>query len=128
MFEFRPLLRQWERSGLVEVHRNTPVTDVRERPDGRLAVPLPGGTVVVDRVIAAHGTTPAALPVTGLPLVGPGLPVLDDRTLSPEGAPGLHVTGAHASLSIGPAARNIDGMRIAAGQIAAALDRPGAAL
>jgi len=124
MFEFRPLLRRWAEQGCLSIHRHTTVTRIRERPDGRLLVMLSdGATRPVDQVIAAHGTSPAALPVDGLRFVLPNLPILDDDTLEPAGAAGLHVIGAHAGMSVGPAARNIDGMRVAARLIADAIDR-----
>jgi hypothetical protein len=54
-------------------------------------------------------------------------PVLDDATLAVAGTTGLYVTGALAGLSVGPAARNIDGMRVAAGRIAEGLAAEGLA-
>jgi len=124
MFEFQPLLRGWQENGCLSVYRHTSISGVRELADGRLSVLLSNGTTrVVDQAVAAHGTTPTPLPVEGLSSYLPNMPLVDDDTLEPVGRPGLHVMGAHAAMSIGPAARNIDGMRVAAQQIAAAFDR-----
>ncbi len=124
MFEFQPFLRSWHENGCLSVHRHTSVTGISELADGRLSVSLSSGaTHVVDQAVAAHGTSPTPLPVDGLSDLLPNLPLVDDETLEPMGRKGLHVMGAHAAMSIGPAARNIDGMRVAAQQIAAAFDR-----
>lgn len=122
MYEFRPLLRHWEAEGCLLVYRQRTLVEVRA---GRsLSLLLDGGTWVrgVDRLVAALGTEPAGLPVAPReqPLVG-GFPVPRDDTLELPGPPGLFVTGVHASLALGPAARNIDGMRVAAARIARGL-------
>ena len=125
MFEFQPLLRNWALHGCLSIHREVTGMTIREHDDGRLLVSLSDGTTrAVDQVIAAHGTSPSPLPVGGLQFVLPNLPVLDDDTLEPVGSSGVHMMGAHAGMSIGPAARNIDGMRVAAQLIADAFDRP----
>jgi len=130
MFEFRPLLRAAEADGRLTVHRGRAVCGVTPLAGGRAAVRLAGGGEVAgDRVLLALGTTLS----TGaglLPdhLVGDrdGWPDLDERTLCYRHAPRVFAVGAAAGMVLGPAARNIDGHRVAtarvAGSIAARLE------
>jgi hypothetical protein len=48
-------------------------------------------------------------------------PVLDDETLEVVDAPNVFAAGALASLSLGPAARNVGGARLAAERIVPAI-------
>ncbi|MFI9202014.1 hypothetical protein [Streptomyces sp. NPDC053048] len=50
-----------------------------------------------------------------------GLPLVHEETMELAGTARLYVMGALASLALGPAARNIDGHRVAAARITAAL-------
>ncbi|RJO94823.1 hypothetical protein D3D03_16325 [Exiguobacterium sp. RIT452] len=46
-----------------------------------------------------------------------GFPVLNDSTLEAEGLKNLFIASSHSALSLGPAAKNIDGARIASERI-----------
>jgi hypothetical protein len=50
-----------------------------------------------------------------------GWPVLDERTLSYRGTGRVMAVGAAAAMVLGPAARNIDGHRVATARAAAAV-------
>jgi cation diffusion facilitator CzcD-associated flavoprotein CzcO len=120
MFEFRPLLREAEASGQLTVHRGRTVTGV-EPGAVRLA---DGGRIAGDHVVLALGTTPSIgdglLPAE---LVGArdGWPDLDERTLAYRAAPRVFAVGAAACMVLGPAARNIDGHRVATARVAATI-------
>jgi len=120
MFEFRPLLREAEASGQLTVHRGGTVIGV-ERGAVRLA---DGDRIVGDHVVLALGTTPSIgdglLPAD---LVGArdGWPDLDERTLAYRRAPRVFAVGAAACMVLGPAARNIDGHRVATARVAATI-------
>jgi glycine/D-amino acid oxidase-like deaminating enzyme len=128
MFEFRPLLQRWQQEGRLQVVRNRTVVDIDQATDGSLTLRLDDGHRIggVARVLAAHGTQPARLPLGSRYQRVGGYPRLDDSTLELAGQPGVYVAGAQASLSVGPAARNIDGARIAALRITRALTANGA--
>jgi len=117
MFEFRPLLEAAEADGRLTVHRGVDVEGVTDKgvvlTDGRLV----GG----DHVTLALGTVPTI--GTGLlsdDQVGArdGWPDLDERTLEYRNAPRVFAAGAAACMVLGPAARNIDGHRVATARIA----------
>jgi len=117
MFEFRPLLREAEADGRLIVHRGAMVAAVE---DG--AVRLADGTSVRgDHVWLALGTVPSI----GHGLLSPevvaardGWPGLDARTLAYRGAPRVFAAGAATCMVLGPAARNIDGHRVATARVA----------
>jgi cation diffusion facilitator CzcD-associated flavoprotein CzcO len=117
MFEFRPLLEAAEADGRLSVHRGAGVHAVSDK-----CVELVGGLLVHGKhVTLALGTVPS----TGaglLPdeLVGArdGWPDLDERTLAYRRAPRVFAAGAAACMVLGPAARNIDGHRVATARIA----------
>lgn len=97
--------------------------DLTARPDGDGAVvEFAGATLSVDRVWCATGSVPDLrvdptldrLAVDGAPHVD-GWPVLDDRL---QWLDGLHVIGALAALTLGPAAGNLGGARAAADRLA----------
>jgi hypothetical protein len=50
-----------------------------------------------------------------------GWPDLDERTLAYRRAPRVFAVGAAAGMVLGPAARNIDGHRVATARVAAAI-------
>jgi cation diffusion facilitator CzcD-associated flavoprotein CzcO len=117
MFEFRPLLTAAETDGRLTVHRGAGIHAVT--PSG---VELDDGRMVSgDSVTLALGTVPSI--GTGLlpgELVGArdGWPDLDERTLAYRRAPRVFAAGAAACMVLGPAARNIDGHRVATARIA----------
>lgn len=124
MFEFAPLLRRAEADGRLIVYRGGTVEAVTSGA-GTAAVRLASGDVVAgDHVVLALGTAPPAserlLPehVTG---TREGWPDLDERTLAYRRAPRVLAVGAAAGMVLGPAARNIDGHRVATARVAAAV-------
>ena len=126
MFEFRPGLQAAERDGRLTVHRSRAVTEVSCAPDGALVRLSDGGTITADRVALALGTTRSI--GTGLlpdHAVGErdGWPDLDEATLAYRGAPRVFAVGAAAGMVLGPAARNIDGHRVATARVADAVAR-----
>lgn len=125
MFEFRPLLQAAEADGRLTVHRGAPVEGVAGLPGGRAAVRLAGGAEVSgELVLLALGTTVSS----GAGLLPPhlagdrdGWPDLDERTLAYRRAPRVFAVGAAAGMVLGPAARNIDGHRVATARVAATI-------
>jgi cation diffusion facilitator CzcD-associated flavoprotein CzcO len=117
MFEFRPGLRAAEADGRLTVHRGTEVRAVTED-----AVTLADGTVVTGDVVRlALGTTPSigtGLLPDDVIAARDGWPDLDERTLAYRAAPRVFAAGAAACMVLGPAARNIDGHRVATARIA----------
>ncbi|KDN18882.1 FAD/NAD(P)-binding protein [Amycolatopsis rifamycinica] len=127
MFEFRPLLERAEAEGRLVVHRGEAITGVTAGAGGTVMLRLAGGRRVTgDHAVLALGTTPE----TGRGLlpeeaVGErdGWPELDERTLAYAYAPRVSVVGAAAGMVLGPAARNIDGHRVATARVAEAIAR-----
>lgn len=122
MFEFRPQLRSAEVDGRLAVHRGRAVTALTSEAGGCAAVRLSNGDRIVgNHVVLALGTTVSTgdrlLPAH---VVGArdGWPDLDERTLAYRGAPRVFVLGAAACMALGPAARNIDGHRVATARVA----------
>ncbi|WP_020670858.1 FAD-dependent oxidoreductase [Amycolatopsis nigrescens] len=125
MFEFRPLFERAEAGGGLVVHRGRAVAAVSAAGDGTAFVRLADGDLVTgERVVLALGTTPATggdlLPdaVAG---TRDGWPELAGDTLAFRRAPRVLAVGAAAAMVLGPAARNIDGHRVATARVAAAV-------
>ncbi|MGX7826127.1 FAD/NAD(P)-binding protein [Actinokineospora sp. 24-640] len=120
MWEFRPLLAAAEADGRLRVHRGTAV-DAVDHGKVRLA---DGHVVTGDHVALCLGTTPSIgaglLPDAVVDAVD-GWPDLDPRTLSYARAPRVFAVGAAAAMALGPAARNIDGHRVATARVAGAV-------
>ncbi|HEU5475363.1 MAG TPA: FAD/NAD(P)-binding protein [Actinophytocola sp.] len=123
MFEFRPLLARAEADGRLVVHRGRPVSAVTAKPHGPVRTELADGTWVEgDHLVLALGTTVstgAALLPDGLAGPRDGWPDLDERTLAYRNASRVFTVGAAAGMVLGPAARNIDGHRVATARVAA---------
>jgi len=120
MFEFQPLLTAAEANGRLAVHRGN---GIRAVDDAHVEL-ADGRRVTGDQVLLALGTTPSI--GTGLlpdESVGArdGWPDLDERTLAYRHAPRVYAAGAAACMVLGPAARNIDGHRVATARIAGAI-------
>ena len=125
MFEFRPLLERAEAEGRLVVHRGEAVKEVSSGVTGTAVVRLESGRRVdADHIVLALGTIPSIgtglLPI-GLVGARDGWPDLDEATLSYRHAPAVSVVGAAAGMVLGPAARNIDGHRVATARVAAAV-------
>ncbi|MFJ7219508.1 FAD-dependent oxidoreductase [Amycolatopsis sp. NPDC098790] len=121
MFEFRPSLQRAEAEGRLVVHRGLAVAGIAAGPRVRLA---DGTRIGADHVVLALGTTPAAEAALLPPEVAAardGWPDLDERDLSYRRAPRVSAVGAAAAMVLGPAARNIDGHRVATARVAAAV-------
>jgi glycine/D-amino acid oxidase-like deaminating enzyme len=124
MFEFRPAFQRAEQEGRLTVHRGFAVTEVASAPDGAVVRMSDGGTIAAERVTLALGTTPSIgaglLPGHALG-ERDGWPDLDGATLAYRRAPRVFAVGAAASMVLGPAARNIDGHRVATARVADAV-------
>jgi thioredoxin reductase len=117
MFEFQPILRDAEARGQLVVHRGQAVTEVSPGT----VVLADGSRIGADHVVLALGTLMAN--GTGLlpnRVVGArdGWPDLDERTLAYRREPRVFAVGAAAGMVLGPAARNIDGHRVATARVA----------
>ena len=125
MYEFRPLLRRAESAGQLAVYRGRAVTGIGSGPGGTVTVRLADGEAIeTNHVVLALGTTPSA----GENLLPPhvagiknGWPDLDPSTLAYTRAPRVFAVGAAAGMVLGPAARNIDGHRVATARVTAAI-------
>jgi len=124
MYEFRPALHRAEADGRLTVHRGRAVTGVTSRRDGPAVDLAGGGRLAGDHVVLALGT---AVSAGDHLLPGPvvrardGWPDLDERTLAYRAAPRVFAVGAAAGMALGPAARNIDGHRVATARVAPAV-------
>lgn len=122
MFEFRPLLTDAEAAGRLTVHRDRVLNSIASHSGGGAVLRFAGGApVVADQVVLALGTRPSI----GADLLAPelvgardGWPALDRRTLAYRHAPRVFAVGASACMELGPAARNIDGHRVATARVA----------
>jgi hypothetical protein len=124
MYEFRPLLRQAEADGRLVVHRGRQVSEIGSGTGGVTVRLTEGQPVVADRAVLALGTvvsTGRGLLPAGVVGDEHGWPELDERMLNYRGASRVLAVGAAAAMVLGPAARNIDGHRIATARVAAAV-------
>ncbi|HEX6521706.1 MAG TPA: FAD-dependent oxidoreductase [Streptosporangiaceae bacterium] len=125
MFEFRPLLESAEASGQLTVHRGHAVAGFVGGLRGPAGVRLADGSVIAgNHVVLALGTSPSAgedLLPSSLTGARDGWPDLDEATLTYRRAPRVLAVGAAAGMVLGPAARNLDGHRVAAARAAAAV-------
>ncbi|MEJ3747481.1 NAD(P)-binding domain-containing protein [Actinomycetes bacterium KLBMP 9797] len=125
MFEFRPLLRAAAADGRLTIHGGRSIAEVRPAGEGTVRVRLRDGERVEgDHAVLALGTTVTTgerlLPASVVRLRD-GWPDLDERTLAFRAAPRVFAIGAAACMALGPAARNIDGHRVAAARVAPAI-------
>jgi hypothetical protein len=128
MFEFRPLFERAEASGQLSVHRGQTVVGFADGCPGQAGMRLADGSVVAgDHVVLALGTRLPAREKGADPMPArltgdrDGWPDLDEDTLAYRRAPRVLAVGAAAGMVLGPAARNIDGHRVAAARAAAAV-------
>ncbi|MER5861484.1 FAD/NAD(P)-binding protein [Streptomyces sp900105245] len=125
MFEFRPRMQAAEADGRLIVHRGRAVTGLLPERAGRVAVRLSDGErVVTDHAVLALGTavsTGDRLLPAGVTAARDGWPDLDEKTLAFRNAPRVFAVGAAAGMVLGPAARNIDGHRVATARVATAV-------
>ena len=123
MFEFRPLFERAEANGHLTVHRGHAVAGLASGLGRQAGVRLADGAVIAgDHVVMALGTRlPAGADLLPPELTGArdGWPDLDEDTLAYRRAPRVLAVGAAAGMVLGPAARNIDGHRVAAARAAA---------
>lgn len=120
MFEFQPLLLAAEADGRLRVHRGSQVTDLSDH-----RVRLGGGTdITAESIVLALGTTiddGAQLLPAGAVGARDGWPELNPQTLAYARAPRVFAVGGAATMVLGPAARNIDGHRVATARVATAI-------
>ena len=117
MFEFRPMLTEAEADGRLTVRRGAAVAAVE---DGGVLL-ADGVSVRGDHVWLALGTVPSigdGLLPAEVVAARDGWPDLDERTLAYCGARRVFAAGAAACMVLGPAARNIDGHRVATARVA----------
>ncbi len=122
MFEFRPLLEAAEADGRLVPHRGRAVTAITGSDGGGTVVELADGTEVAGQhAVLALGTefSPGAslLPDHVVDAMD-GWPDLDERSLCYRRAPDVFTVGVLAGMVLGPAARNIDGHRVATARVA----------
>lgn len=120
MLEFRPLLRAAEADGRLTVLRDADVQGITAHRSTPTLI-TGRGQVTAERIVLALGTTPSS----GAGLLPPdvvaardGWPDLDPRTLAYRASGRVFAAGAAAGMVLGPAARNIDGHRVATARIA----------
>ncbi len=125
MFEFQPGLAAAERDGRLVVHRGRAVTTIRSGPAHEVEIGFRDGDPVrAGQVRLALGTTPSigtGLLSDSVVAARDGWPDLDARTLAYRAAPRVFAVGATACMVLGPAARNIDGHRVATARVAGAV-------
>lgn len=124
MFEFRPLLLEAESSGQLSVHRDARITQVSSEVEGiRVELANGAGSLRGSGVALALGTVPIS-PSTVLgssfSIADDGWPSLSDQ-LEFEDHRNVFAVGALTCMVLGPAARNIDGHRVAAERVADAI-------
>jgi hypothetical protein len=122
MFEFQPLLRGAEATGRLTVHRGQAVTEVAPGT----VVLADGKRIGADHVVLALGTAMAngaGLLPKQLVAATDGWADLDERTLAYRREPRVFAVGAAAGMVLGPAARNIDGHRVATARVATSIAR-----
>lgn len=115
MLEFVHLFEALEETSQIQVYRGSTVEHVGETSAGKLDIHLSSGAAVAaDRIIVATGLVPnhQLLPEETL-LLDEKYPLLNEDTLEVKDLKNFHVAGALASLALGPAAKNIDGLRLA---------------
>jgi cation diffusion facilitator CzcD-associated flavoprotein CzcO len=124
MFEFRPTLQRAEADGRLVVHRGRRVAGITG-DDRACVVELEDGTQVAgEHTVLALGTlfSPGGWLLPGRVVnARDGWPDLDESTLCYRRAPRVFTVGAGAGMVIGPAARNIDGHRVATARVAGAI-------
>ena len=123
MFEFSPGLREAEATGQLVVHREAGNIQVEATGDHSATVLTESdGKISADHVLLAFGTRPAALPELwthpGRRLAAEDMRI-DDQSLKLAEVGPVYACGTWATRALGPAARNIDGHRVAAQRICA---------
>ncbi|MCB7159974.1 FAD-dependent oxidoreductase [Bacillus subtilis] len=115
MLEHFHLFKQFKKRGLLKVHEHT----VIEKQIGSNKIKLSNGRVVQgDVVVISNGLIPAKLPlITPEIAIRRNFPVLKDYNLEVEKSVNLYIASTQSALSLGPAAKNIEGARLACDRI-----------
>lgn len=114
MPEHYRLFKKFIEKGLLRVYERTVVRSVTRRVGGFRVVLSNGETLNCGRIIEAPGLRLRSLPAIDPPLaLYGGFPVLHDHSLEPPNHRNLFIASAHSALSLGPAAKVIDGARLA---------------
>lgn len=109
----RPLIAR-TLNGILTIHRNNPVVELKREKEVIGLLLADRTRVIVDQAVCATGQYPKSELLKSLDVEFESRwPLVNDQTLEPSGTKNLHVIGALASLSLGPAAANIDGARLA---------------
>jgi hypothetical protein len=108
MPEHMHIFRKFIKQKKLHIYENSSIVEVKEK-----TVMLSNGKFFeVDNIIKSFGLKPTPLPDINIQLkTYNGFPVLNDSSL--EWYNGLFVGSSLAALSLGPSAKNIDGMRLA---------------
>ena len=110
MPEFKTLLRSLENNGAIKVYRNTTIKNIVKNNEGLLIELSNEYSCFYDKVILATGLE------VNLPIFKNN-PIRLNNNLEVIDYPGVYILGQYAEIVIGPAAKNIDGYRIAAKKI-----------
>lgn len=124
MLEFVSIFKALEEMGQLRVYRYTTVEHITACAHGQLMVTLSSGCAVkTDRILVATGFEPnTQLIPEAVSLIDQRYPVLVPQTLEVQGMDNCFVAGSLSSLELGPAAKNIDGARLAAERLLPVLE------
>lgn len=111
MPEHFQLFRKFREKGLLEVCE---FDSIEAQEDKNILKLKSGKRVAAEIIVMANGISPNKIPTIS-PAIEfyNGFPILDDRSLEVKNSPNLYIASAQSALSLGPAAKNIDGMRLA---------------
>ncbi|MDG0059145.1 FAD-dependent oxidoreductase [Priestia sp. P5] len=115
MLEHFYLFRYFKKRGSLKVYEHT----VIEKQVALDKIQLSNKEIIhVDAVVLSNGLVPSKLPSIQFDiLTKKGLPILIDETLEVAKGSNLYIASTHSILSLGPAAKNIDGARLASERI-----------
>ncbi|WP_410491893.1 NAD(P)-binding domain-containing protein (plasmid) [Bacillus thuringiensis] len=115
MLEHFFLFRYFKKRGAFKVYEHKTVNK-QVAPN---KIQLSSGEVVdSDAVVVSNGLIPAKLPlIESEILFKEGFPILKDETLEIKNEENIYIASTHSALSLGPAAKNIEGARLASERI-----------
>lgn len=125
MLEFVSLFEELENKRYVEVFRNSKIEHIFKDITGKININLlRRKKIQVNKIIVATGLTPnTQLLPDETRLIDKKYVNLNEDTLEIEGLKNFFVVGSLASLVLGPAAKNIDGARLASEKILPVLEK-----
>lgn len=108
MPEHKNIFRKFIKQKKLFIYENNMISKI----EGKIVHLKNGNTFTTDILVKSFGLKPASLPkIEPVLETYKGFPVLNDENL--EWYKGIYVGSSLAALSLGPAAKNIDGMRLA---------------